>query len=101
MFHDQRVDFGRFMGTETSCSKPDMCIINNANGKAFIAEVANPFDQSIYMCYQQKFEKCMPLCLVLISAGFHIKIIVFIIGSLRVVHRKIVSGLHNYSVWYS
>ena len=55
-------------------------------------EVTNPFDLFIDMCYQQKFEKYMPCALN--SAGFHTKIIVLIIGSLGVVHRKFLSGLY-------
>ena len=60
-----------------------------------MVEIANSFDHFIDMCYQQKFEKYMPLCLVLNIAGFHTKIIVLIrMGSLGVVHRKFKSGLH-------
>ena len=44
-------------------NKPDICIIDDANGRAFIVKIANPFDYFIDMCYQQKFEKDMPLCL--------------------------------------
>ena len=64
-----------------------------ANGRAFIVKIANPFD-FIDMGYQQQLEKYMPLCLALNSVGFHTKIIVLIIGSLGVVHRKFISGLH-------
>ena len=58
-----RVDFDGFSSTETRCNKPDICIIDNENGRVFIVEIANPFDHFIDRCYQQKFEKYMPLCL--------------------------------------
>ena len=94
LFHDQHVDLDGFNGTEIRCNKPHVCIMDNANGRAFIVEIANPFYHFIDMCYQQTFEKYMPLCLALISAGVHTKIILLIIVSLGVVHRKFISGLY-------
>ena len=51
MFRDHRVDLERadvdgFNDTVIRCNEPDigLCIIDMANGKAFIVEVANPFD---------------------------------------------------------
>ena len=50
VFHDQRVDLERadfdgFNDTVIRCNEPDigLCIIDMANGKAFIVEVANLF----------------------------------------------------------
>ena len=65
--------FDGFNGTEIRCNKPDICVIDNVNGRAFIVEIANPFDHFVDMCYQQKFEKYMPLSLALNSAGLHTK----------------------------
>ena len=75
MFHDQRVDFDGFNGTEIRCDKPaDICIIDNTNGIAFIVEIANPFDHLLDRCCQQKFEKCMPFFSFFFSHPYYIYI---------------------------
>ena len=90
MFYDQRVDFNGFNGTEIRFNKPDVCIIDNTNGRAFIVEVANPFDHFIEMCYQQKFEKCYAFVFGFKFNGFPYQITVIIIGSLGVVYIKFI-----------
>ena len=63
-------------------NKLDVCIIDNTNGRAFIVEVANPFDRFIEMCPQQKFENMHAFELGLKCNGCPYQMIVLIIGSL-------------------
>ena len=74
-------------------SRPDLCLIDHNNSKAFVIEISNPFDTFVEQCYQHKFNKYMPLCLLLNDAGFLTKIIVIVVGSLGTVHRRVVPGL--------
>jgi hypothetical protein len=98
VFHDQRVEVEGLDLVNVRFNKPDLCMIDHANSKAFIVELACPYDPFIDMCYQTKFDKYMPLCLLLNTAGFHTKIIVLIIGSLGNVHRRFVPGLQQLGI---
>lgn len=91
VFDNQTVNFDGF--SSDIRSKPDLCIVDHRNSVAFIVEVSNPFDSFIEQCYQHKFDKYMPLCLSLNDAGFTTKVIVLVIGSLGIVHKKVVPGL--------
>ena len=73
--------------------KPDLCVIDHKNSKAFIIEISNPFDTFIEDCYNFKFHKYMQLCFNLCDTGFDTKTVVLVIGSLGTVHRRVVPGL--------
>ena len=73
--------------------KPDLCVIDHANSKAFIVEVSNPFDAFLQECFHHKFQKYLPLCFALTDAGFETKTVVIVIGALGTVHNKVVPGL--------
>ena len=91
VFENERVGWvGEF---SIANDKPDLCLVDHRNSKAFIVEVSNPFDAFIENCYNHKFEKYMPLCLALCGLGFDTKIVVLVVGSLGTVHRRVVSGL--------
>ena len=72
--------------------KPDLCVIDHTNSKAFIIEVSNPYDAFLQQCFNQKFQKYLPLSFALTDAGFETKIVVIVIGSLGTVHNKVVTG---------
>ena len=79
--------------TPVDSGRPDLCFVDHSNSVAFIVEVANPYDTFIDHCYNSKFRKYMPLCLLMNDAGFNTKVVVLIIGSLGTVHRRVVPGL--------
>ena len=93
VLQDQRVHFPGFSSANVVHNRPDITFIDHSNSSAFIVEVALPYDSFIDTCYQQKFNKYMPLCLALSEAGFSTKIIVLVLGSLGHVHRRFISGL--------
>jgi hypothetical protein len=72
---------------------PDIFMIDHANKVVFIVEVSHPFDAFIETCYQSKFNKYMPLNLVIQGLSYRCQTIVLIIGSLGIVHRHFVPGL--------
>lgn len=90
---DQRVQFDGFSSADIQFNRPDICVVDHRNSVAFIVEVANPYDHFLDICYKQKFDKYMPLCIALNDAGFHTKIVVLVIGSLGFVHKRFVCGL--------
>lgn len=73
--------------------RPDSCPIDHPNPLAFIVKVANPCDAFMDRCFESRFSKYMPLCLRLNDAGFYSKTVVLVIGTLGMVHRKVVLGL--------
>ena len=82
---------GRF--ADIQHSRPDICIIDYANGKCSIVEVATPYDPFLNDCYDSKFQKYIPLCQRIQETGFHCTVIVLVIGSLGSVHDRFCSGL--------
>ena len=73
--------------------RPDLLLVNKAKKKAFILEFSVPFDRFIDLRYQHKFNKYIELCNKCNELGYHTSIIVLIIGSLGLVHNKVVNGL--------
>ena len=76
-------------------TRPDIVIINKDEKEVTIIEISTPFDSFLETCYNQKFNKYLPLSLELNDLGFRSKIFVLVIGSLGHVHRRFVSGLKN------
>ena len=77
----------------TTHRRPDITIIDRETGIVQLVEIAVPFDIHIQDTYQAKFNKYYPLCMEINELGFSTKIIVLVIGSLRHVHSKFISGL--------
>ena len=74
-------------------TRPDLCVINHSERSCLLIEVAVPFDPFLNDCYQNKFDKYLPLCQRIQDMGYSCKIIVLIVGSLGNVHPRFVSGL--------
>ena len=70
-------------------------IINRGEKEVTIIDISTPFDAFLETCYNQKFNKYLPLSMELNDLGFRTKIFVLVIGSLGHVHRRFVSGLKN------
>ena len=78
---------------ENLCNRPDLCMIDHTNKKAFLIEISVPFDAFINQNYNTKFDKYFPLTLEINKLGYHCQVIVLSVGSLGTVHKKSVSGL--------
>ena len=74
-------------------TRPDIVIINEEEKTALIIEFASPYDPFLGKCYDEKFCKYFPLTVELSELGYYSKVIVLIIGSLGLVHKKFTSGL--------
>lgn len=82
----------------TRHTRPDIVLIDNDAKTVKIIEIAVAFDASIDICYNRKFEKYFPLSLELSSHGFQAEIIVLVVGSFGLVHKRFVSGLKKLSI---
>lgn len=74
-------------------TRPDICIIKHEAKLCLLVEVAVPFDQFLGDAYSHKFFKYLPLCQKISDMGYQCKVIVLVIGSLGLIHKRFVSGL--------
>jgi hypothetical protein len=74
-------------------TRPDIVIIDHIQKQVKITEISVPFDCHIDTCYQEKFNKYFPLSMEINSLGYHCEIIVLIMGTLGVTHKKFIPGL--------
>ena len=74
--------------------KPDLLVCDRVAKRAFIVEVACPFDAFLDNCYNTKFDKYCPLNeMITLDTPYECKTIAIIIGSLGSVHRRVVPGM--------
>ena len=74
-------------------NRPDMFTIDKELKHVIITEISVPFDAHIDRCYNEKFNKYIPLSRELDEMGYRLTIVVLVIGSLGNVHSRFVSGL--------
>ena len=65
---------------------------DNRNGRVFIVEVSCPFDAFTGQCYTHKRDIYEPLRAEYEENGYDANVIVFIVGSLGSVHKKLADG---------
>jgi hypothetical protein len=87
-------DFSRDSFDGITSNRPDLCIIDKLNKTCMIAEVAVPFDVFLEDCYTNKFNKYFPLSQRIVELGYSCKVVVLLVGSLGLVHKRFVSGLN-------
>ena len=58
VFENERIEW--IGQDDISSDKPDLCLIDHRNSKAFVVELSSPFDAFIQNCYEHKFNKYMP-----------------------------------------
>lgn len=77
---------------QTRANRPDVTVIDSDKREVFLVEFAVPFDAFIDRCYTGKFDKYMPLCIEINNLGYFCRVVVVVIGSLGMVHKKVVPG---------
>ena len=77
----------------TNAIKPDIVTIDYENREVKIIEISTPYDSFIDIKYQSEFDKYFPLTLEISEFNFTAEVIVLVIGSCGLVHKKIVPGL--------
>jgi hypothetical protein len=84
--------------TDVVHNKPDMCFVDTQNKEAIIVEISHPFDSFLEVCYQNKFNKYLPLCTAIQAQLYKCTIVVLIVGSLGTVHHRFVPGLIKFGI---
>ena len=85
---DSRTDFNIIQHR-----KPDILIYDKQTMKAFIIEIAVPFDAFVDTCYKTKFNYYQPLNeLISLDTTYSCKTIIIVIGSLGCIHKRVTTG---------
>ena len=73
--------------------KLDLLMVNHSINSVTIIEVSCPWDRFLDDCYQLKVNKYLPLCQRISGEGLQCKIVVIIVGSSGLIHKRVRPGL--------